>query len=64
MMNTVPAVATVATTDEVGAQRTGAITGFDHVALPLQNTEAMVAFYRALGLRVAENANAVSVYLG
>jgi len=64
MMDTMLAVATVATTAELGAQRTGAITGFDHVALPLQNTEAMGSFYRALGLRVAENANAVSVYFG
>ena len=64
MMNTVIAVATIATTADMGAQRTGAITGFDHVALPLQNTDAMVSFYQVLGLRVAENANAVSVYFG
>jgi catechol 2,3-dioxygenase-like lactoylglutathione lyase family enzyme len=40
------------------------IKGFDHVALPMQNTDAMIAFYRSLGLQVAENAQAVSVYIG
>ena len=46
------------------AQQTGSIRGFDHVALPMQNTDAMIAFYRSLGLQVAENAQAVSVYIG
>src|SRR5215471_13733119 len=40
------------------------IRGFDHVALPMQNTDAMIAFYRSLGLQVTENAQAVSVYIG
>jgi catechol 2,3-dioxygenase-like lactoylglutathione lyase family enzyme len=40
------------------------IAGFDHVSLPLQDTEAMVAFYRALGLDVAELPHVVSVYVG
>ena len=40
------------------------ILGFDHVALPMKNTEEMLAFYRKLGLQVAENANAISVYIG
>jgi catechol 2,3-dioxygenase-like lactoylglutathione lyase family enzyme len=48
----------------VSAQQTGSIRGFDHVALPMQNTDAMIAFYRSLGLQVAENAQAVSVYIG
>lgn len=50
----------------VGArvQQSGNIRGFDHVALPMQNTETMVAFYRSLGLQVAENPQAVSVYIG
>jgi catechol 2,3-dioxygenase-like lactoylglutathione lyase family enzyme len=30
----------------------------------MQNTEAMVAFYRSLGLQVAENPHVVSVYVG
>ena len=45
-------------------QQSGNIRGFDHVALPMQNTEAMLAFYRSLGLQVAENPQAVSVYVG
>jgi catechol 2,3-dioxygenase-like lactoylglutathione lyase family enzyme len=44
--------------------RGGAIGGFDHVSLPLQHTEAMVAFYRGLGLDVAEKQHLVSVYVG
>ena len=48
----------------VDAQKTGGIRGFDHVALPMQNTEAMLAFYRGLGLEIAENAQACSVYIG
>jgi len=30
----------------------------------MQNTEAMLAFYRGLGLPVTENPNACSVYIG
>ena len=42
----------------------GAITSFDHVAVPMQNTEAMIAFYRALGLQVMETDRRVSVHFG
>ena len=45
-------------------RQSGGIRGFDHVALPMQNTEAMLAFYRSLGLQVVENPQAVSVYIG
>jgi catechol 2,3-dioxygenase-like lactoylglutathione lyase family enzyme len=48
----------------VSGQSPGRIRGFDHVALPMQNTEAMLAFYRGLGLPVTENPNACSVYIG
>ena len=48
----------------LAAESPGRIRGFDHVALPIQNTEAMLGFYRGLGLSVTENANAVSVYIG
>jgi catechol 2,3-dioxygenase-like lactoylglutathione lyase family enzyme len=44
-------------------QEAGRVRGFDHVALPMQNTEAMVAFYRGLGLQTRETAGAVSVYI-
>lgn len=46
------------------AQPTGRVLGFDHVALPMQNTEAMLAFYRRLGLDVVEGPTACSVYIG
>jgi len=48
----------------VQAQQPGRVRGFDHVALPMQNTDAMVTFYRSLGLQTSENANAVAVYIG
>jgi catechol 2,3-dioxygenase-like lactoylglutathione lyase family enzyme len=40
------------------------VSGYDHVALPMQNTSAMVAFYRKLGFNIRESATAVSVYAG
>lgn len=46
------------------AQSAGKVSAFDHVALPMQNTDAIIAFYRALGFETRENANAVSVYVG
>jgi catechol 2,3-dioxygenase-like lactoylglutathione lyase family enzyme len=46
------------------AQQAGRVRGFDHVAVPMQNTAAMVAFYKALGFQMSENVNAVSVYVG
>src|SRR5581483_3912537 len=46
------------------AQPGGRVRGFDHVALPMQNTEAMLAFYRGLGCEVTQNALACSVYVG
>jgi catechol 2,3-dioxygenase-like lactoylglutathione lyase family enzyme len=58
------AAATLAGGSAALAQPAGNIRGFDHVALPMQNTDAMLAFYRGLGLQVSENANACSVYIG
>lgn len=46
------------------AQQPGRVRGFDHVALPMQNIDAMLAFYRGLGFEVRENAVACSVYIG
>jgi catechol 2,3-dioxygenase-like lactoylglutathione lyase family enzyme len=46
------------------AQPTGRIRGFDHVALPMANTEAMIAFYKALGCDIKESPTACSVYFG
>jgi catechol 2,3-dioxygenase-like lactoylglutathione lyase family enzyme len=53
-----------ALTSESSAQQTGTIRGFDHVSLPMRNTDAMVAFYRRLGLQMNETANGYSVYVG
>ena len=46
------------------AQGANRVSGFDHVAVPMQNVDAMVAFYRRLGFQMSENENAVSVYVG
>lgn len=46
------------------AQPANRVSGYDHVALPMLNTAAMVAFYKKLGFDVRENPNAVSVYAG
>jgi catechol 2,3-dioxygenase-like lactoylglutathione lyase family enzyme len=46
------------------AQPTNKVRGFDHVAVPMQNTDAMLAFYRRLGFEMRESAAAVSVYVG
>jgi catechol 2,3-dioxygenase-like lactoylglutathione lyase family enzyme len=40
------------------------IRGFDHVSLPLQDEDAMVAFYRSLGFEVVETPHLVSVHAG
>jgi catechol 2,3-dioxygenase-like lactoylglutathione lyase family enzyme len=42
----------------------GTIVGFDHVALPMQDPQATIAFYRALGLQVRESDYLVQVYIG
>jgi catechol 2,3-dioxygenase-like lactoylglutathione lyase family enzyme len=42
----------------------GEVRGFDHVALPMQNVEAMLAFYGRLGFRVNEGAQSCSVHFG
>ena len=47
-----------------GAQTPSTVVRFDHVALPMQNTEAMIAFYRALGFGITDRAAAVSVHFG
>ena len=40
------------------------ISGFDHVAVPMENTERMVQFYRTLGMRVQEGERICSVHFG
>ena len=56
--------AAIALAGRAAAQPASGIRGFDHVALPMQNTDAMLAFYRGLGLQVNETAAACSVYMG
>lgn len=46
------------------AQGPGLISGFDHVAAPMRNSEDMVRFYRSLGLRVMEGERICSVHFG
>jgi catechol 2,3-dioxygenase-like lactoylglutathione lyase family enzyme len=48
----------------VPAGTPGTVSGFDHVSLPMQDTDAMLAFYEALGCEIAEHRAVVSVYVG
>ncbi|HEY3671651.1 MAG TPA: hypothetical protein VGN51_12010 [Acidimicrobiia bacterium] len=40
------------------------VSGFDHVSLPLRDDDAVVGFYRALGLAVDETEHVVVVHFG
>jgi catechol 2,3-dioxygenase-like lactoylglutathione lyase family enzyme len=42
----------------------GRVKGFDHVALPMRDPDAMAAFYRSLGAQVAETPHLLQVYVG
>jgi catechol 2,3-dioxygenase-like lactoylglutathione lyase family enzyme len=64
LISGVAAAGALAGGSRVAAQEAPGIRGFDHVALPMEHTEEMLAFYRGLGLQVIENANACSVYVG
>jgi hypothetical protein len=57
-------VVSAASDESVPTKPTGRVAGLDHVALPMRNTDAMIAFYRALGFPMTENPNAVSVHVG
>ena len=57
------AVASTAATMQA-QQPANRVSGYDHVAIPMLNTDAMVAFYKKLGFQVRESAAAVSVYAG
>jgi catechol 2,3-dioxygenase-like lactoylglutathione lyase family enzyme len=63
-VKTVAASAALSRAAGADAQEAGRLAGFDHVALPLRNTDAMLAFYRGLGCPINENPGAVSVYVG
>jgi catechol 2,3-dioxygenase-like lactoylglutathione lyase family enzyme len=64
LIGSVAAAGALAVGSHTAAQQPPGIRGFDHVALPMEHTEEMLAFYRSLGLQVVENANACSVYFG
>jgi catechol 2,3-dioxygenase-like lactoylglutathione lyase family enzyme len=63
-LRTAAAAGAAASSASLQGQTANRVSGFDHVAVPMQNTEAMIAFYRRLGFQMTENANAVSVYVG
>ena len=44
--------------------QTPGVRGFDHVALPMENVDRMLAFYRSIGFDVIEGAQACSVHFG
>jgi catechol 2,3-dioxygenase-like lactoylglutathione lyase family enzyme len=44
------------------ASQTAGVGPLDHVAVPMRNADAMVAFYRALGFGVREGAQIVSIH--
>lgn len=48
----------------VSAQASPDLVRFDHVAVPMRNTAAMVAFYRGLGFEVMEGDRICSVHFG
>jgi catechol 2,3-dioxygenase-like lactoylglutathione lyase family enzyme len=59
------AVAVATTSATLQAQQPGnRVGGYDHVALPMLNTDAMIAFYKKLGFELRESAAAVSVFFG
>lgn len=63
-VKTIVTAAAAAHASDAAGRQTGSIRGFDHVAVPMENTEAMLAFYRGLGLQMNETPTAVSVYVG
>ena len=57
-------VALVAPNAPVRSQGPDPIAGFDHVAVPMRDTESMVRFYRSLGFRVSEGERICAVHFG
>ena len=46
----------------MGVGQESGIGALDHVAIPIQNVEEMVSFYRALGFGVRENGRIISIH--
>ena len=63
-VKTAAAIAATGAALDAQQQPANRVSGYDHVALPMLNTGAMIAFYRKLGFDVRESATAVSVYAG
>lgn len=64
LIQTVAAAGVLAGSSSNAAPQSAGIRGFDHVALPMENTDEMLAFYHGLGLSVTAGANACSVFIG
>lgn len=64
LISTIASAASATFGARARAQETGSVRGFDHVALPMQNTDTMLTFYRGLGFQMRETPSAVSVYVG
>ena len=47
-----------------GVRQTSEIVALDHVAIPIQNVEEMMSFYRALGFVVRDGERIVSIHFG
>jgi catechol 2,3-dioxygenase-like lactoylglutathione lyase family enzyme len=54
----------LATRLSASARQAAGATALDHVAIPIQNVDAMAAFYRALGFTVRDGAQILSVHFG
>jgi catechol 2,3-dioxygenase-like lactoylglutathione lyase family enzyme len=63
-LGAIASAAAVASARAVRAQEGGRVTGFDHVALPMQNPDAMAKFYQSLGFETRSTASVMSVYIG
>lgn len=47
---------------EANSTQSPGIGALDHVAIPMQNVDAMITFYRELGFGVRESSNIVSIH--
>ena len=54
--------ATIAASSRRTAPQASGVGALDHVAVPMQNVEAMIAFYRGLGFVVRDGTSIVSVH--
>ncbi len=60
----VSASSAITSREAAGAIQESGIGALDHVAIPIQNVEEMVSFYRALGFGVREGGRIISVHFG